>query len=245
MTGLLLSTSEYCILRAFRHLQWYLVLVFLLVFIPALLILWYRLTTVDPNETMVPTLYEPTRLQEVIQIFAGAADPNTCVNKKRSGETRHRTETLCRMLLERMLGMDLPKVRPKFLKNPTTNRCLELDMYNEANRIAFEYDGAQHDVYTPHFHTNYHHFEYRKLLDRLKTDLCAEHGIKLIRINWETVKVSDPIVTAQYLEQLLREHGVPFTSQLLYDAKRVSGGGHAKKSSRSTASESANQCKGR
>lgn len=241
MTRLLLSTSEYCIMKAFRYLRWYLVLVFLLVFLPALLILWYRLTTVDPNETMVPTLYEPNRLKEVIEIFAGG-DANACVNRKRSGETRHRTETLCRMLLERMLGMDLPKVRPKFLRNPTTNRCLELDMYNEANRIAFEYDGAQHDVYTPHFHTNYYHFEYRKLLDRLKTDLCKEHGIKLIRISWEAVKVSDPIVTAQYLEQLLREHGVPFKSQLMYGTGRARD---VKKSSRSAASESASQCTGR
>ena len=74
---------------------------------------------------------------------------------------RHRTEALCRSLLEAMLQMKLPKCRPRWLVNPTTKRPLELDMYSEPNRLAFEYDGAQHGHYTPHFHRNEEHFKYR------------------------------------------------------------------------------------
>lgn len=107
-----------------------------------------------------------------------------------------RTETLCRALLEKMLNVKLPKVRPKWLVNPTTKRCLELDMYAEDIKLAFEVDGAQHDVYTPHFHSvhirwndisceqkgSMDHFKYRRLLDQLKNELCRERGVLLLRI---------------------------------------------------------------
>lgn len=83
-------------------------------------------------------------------------------------------------------------------------------MYSEAHRLAFEYDGAQHDVYTPHYHVNPHHFEYRRLLDRLKTELCREHGVTLIRIPWSEVSYGNEHRTAQYLQNLLYTNGIPY-----------------------------------
>ena len=44
-------------------------------------------------------------------------------------------------------------------------------MFNEEHKLAFEYDGAQHQHYTPHFHQNEDHFRYRQLLDKLKSEL--------------------------------------------------------------------------
>ena len=165
------------------------------------------LGSIDPAET---TLYNPGRLREALTNFAlrpaGAAGTGTAPGA--SG--RHRTEALCRRLLEGMLGMDLPKCRPKWLVNPTTKRCLELDMYNERHRLAFEYDGAQHQHYTPHYHVNEHHFEYRRLLDRLKTELCRDAGVKLVRIPWADVSLGDPERTARFLESLLYTHRVPY-----------------------------------
>lgn len=155
-----------------------------------------------------PTLWNPGRLEEMIQFFIKPAATN---GQAGTGD-RHRTEALCRGLLEYMLEMPLPKVRPAWLMNPTTKRRLELDMYNEEHRLAFEYDGAQHDVYTPHYHANEHHFEYRRLLDRLKTEMCRERGVMLIRIPWSEVSVRDATLTARYLEQLLVVHGIPFRS---------------------------------
>ena len=162
---------------------------------------WLRiLGTVDPSET---TLYNPCKLREALSTFT--------LPVARSGPPgRHRTEALCRRLLENMLEMELPKCRPKWLVNPTTKRCLELDMYNEAHALAFEYDGAQHDVYTPHYHANEHHFEYRRLLDRLKTELCRDAGVTLIRIPWTAVAVGEPAHTARFLERLLYTHGLPY-----------------------------------
>ncbi len=129
-----------------------------------------------------PTLWNPELLEYTLRRFI--QPPSTPGNSGTSpwgtwnqGD-RYKTEIVCRELLEHMLQMPLPKVQPAWLVNPTTKRRLGLDMYNEAHRIAFEYDGAQHDVFTPHYHTNEHHFEYRRLLDRLKqncvvsTELC-------------------------------------------------------------------------
>lgn len=110
--------------------------------------------------------------------------------------------------------MPLPKSRPAWLKNPTTKRNLELDMYNEEHRIAFEYDGAQHDVYTPHYHSSPYHFEYRRLLDRLKDTLCKQERVTLIRIPYTLVSHSDPVRTARRLERLLRSKGIPYRSLL-------------------------------
>jgi hypothetical protein len=160
--------------------------------------------TIDPAET---TLYNPRRLRETLSQFTL---PPPSVTADAPG--RHRTEALCRRMLEHMLEMELPKCRPAWLVNPTTKRRLELDMYNEAHKLAFEYDGAQHDVYTPHYHTNEHHFEYRRLLDKLKTELCRDAGITLIRIPWTSVAVRDPVQTACFLERLLYTHRLPYRS---------------------------------
>jgi hypothetical protein len=161
--------------------------------------------TVDPTET---TLYNPIRLREALGQFVQQRTEG-------GGGERHRTEALCRRLLEFMLEMELPKCRPKWLVNPTTKRCLELDMYNATHQLAFEYDGAQHDVYTPHYHANEDHFAYRKLLDRLKTELCRDAGVKLVRISWAEVSQRDPVRTARFLERLLYTHGLPYRSALV------------------------------
>lgn len=157
------------------------------------------------------TLSDPARLQTTLNLFAEAPP----VAGGGGGDGRHRTEALCRRLLEAMLGVPLPKVRPRWLTNPTTRRALELDLYNEDLRLAFEFDGSQHDVFTPHFHRSEEHFRYRQLLDRLKTDLCREAGVRLIRIPWHEVSVSDEARTARYLERVLAQHGIPFRSVLV------------------------------
>lgn len=153
------------------------------------------------------TLYDPAKLHQTLTSFANASSGNS-----HTISDRHRTEAMCRSLLESMLQMKLPKCRPKWLMNPTTRRALELDMYNSDHRIAFEYDGAQHDVYVPHYHHNEHHFAYRKLLDRLKTELCREAGVLLIRIPWKDVSVNDEVRSAKFLESLLYRNGLAYQS---------------------------------
>ena len=178
----------------------------------ALVVYWImqRIMGWDGVPTTQPTLYDPRKLHETLTFFA--ATPHR--DQSRSQKDKHQTEHLCRQVLEAMIGLKLPKVRPKWLVNPTTKRCLELDMYNEEHKLAFEYDGSQHDVYTPHYHTNEHHFQYRKLLDKLKNELCREAGVSLIRIPWMQVSCRDEVRTARFLEQLLYTHGIPHRSVL-------------------------------
>ena len=83
-------------------------------------------------------------------------------------------------------------------------------MYSETLKLAFEFDGSQHDVFSPHYHRNEDHFQYRRLLDRLKTELCREAGVLLVRIPWHEVSLSDQVKTARYLERLLASHHIPF-----------------------------------
>jgi hypothetical protein len=207
-------------------------------FVAILMGLWILVRMVPPptrerqkkevEEATVPTfpqttLYDPERLQTALHLFTEATTRASGVN----GETRGRTEALCRNLLEQMLGFPLPKVRPKWLVNPTTNRCLELDMYSEQCKLAFEVDGAQHDVYTPHFHQNNpDHFQYRKLLDQLKNELCHDAGVHLIRIPYHKVSCSDQVRTTRFLESILHTHGIPFRSLIVSSSSSSGEGDH-------------------
>ena len=90
-------------------------------------------------------------------------------------------ETLCRAALEKRYGVPFINIRPEWLKNPETNRCLELDCYNEKLKIAVEYNGIQHYVWPNGFtHQTYEDFVKQMYRDKIKQELCHEHGIHLI-----------------------------------------------------------------
>ena len=61
----------------------------------------------------------------------------------------NKNEEQCREILQRLTGKKFNSVRPDFLKNPETNRNLELDMYCEEMNVAFEYNGCQHYHFIP------------------------------------------------------------------------------------------------
>lgn len=58
-----------------------------------------------------------------------------------------RREGECREIFESLLGVKMPNSGADWL--PPRRR---LDGYNEELRLAFEYNGAQHYRYVPHFH---------------------------------------------------------------------------------------------
>ena len=135
------------------------------------------------RERILPTLLDPDRIEKILSDFITSTNRNTTTVTHTSD--RHKMETTMRSILENILGFPLPKCRPHWLVNPITKRRLELNMYNEKHAIAFEYDGAQHSFYTPHWHKNEAHFEYRRLLYKLKSELCHQNGVNLIRIPWQ------------------------------------------------------------
>ena len=106
-----------------------------------------------------------------------------------SGESKGEAE--CRYVLETIFNKPFKKRRPKFLFNTKTGSNMELDMYNKELRIACEYNGKQHYVYTPYFHRGgEHEFQEQVERDNLKRRVCKKLGILLIEIPY-TVKLEN------------------------------------------------------
>jgi hypothetical protein len=92
----------------------------------------------------------------------------------------NKNEQECRRIFGFLTGLKFIKCRPKWLRNPNTNRSLELDGYNKYYKIAFEYDGQQH--YKPTYATDESKVFKTKKRDAIKDSLCVKHGVSLIRI---------------------------------------------------------------
>ena len=91
------------------------------------------------------------------------------------------SERICRALLEHITGERFPKHRPTWLKL-RGGRGMELDGYSESLGLAFEYQGAQHYKFIPHFHGTESNFSYRRKMDALKRRLCKENNVLLMEI---------------------------------------------------------------
>lgn len=90
-----------------------------------------------------------------------------------------KAEENCREIVERIFGCKFPSVRLKFLKNPETNKLLEIDIYNENKKIGFEYQGKQHYIYPNIFHKSEEEFIAQIRRDDYKRKKCKKLGIKL------------------------------------------------------------------
>lgn len=98
----------------------------------------------------------------------------------------YRNENECREIFEKLTGFRFIKIRPKWLKNPKTNRSLELDGYCEELKMAFEHDGKQHFEESEFFHRKKNcSLEEIQFRDHLKDKLCIENGVKLLRIKYD------------------------------------------------------------
>lgn len=107
-----------------------------------------------------------------------------------------------RLMFEKEFNHSFPTIRPVWLINPDTGRKLELDGYCEHLKLAFEYQGRQHDSNDTEFGGDY---QKQKVRDEYKIKQCAEHGIKLIVIiqprSYETEKFYASVVTQAALQQ--------------------------------------------
>jgi len=94
---------------------------------------------------------------------------------------RKKNESRCREILERIYGRPFPTVRPNFLKR-ANGRNLELDGYCEELKLAFEYQGIQHDKFTRKFHKSKQDLVDQQQRDRDKLVLCQKAGVTVIII---------------------------------------------------------------
>ena len=97
-------------------------------------------------------------------------------------------ENVMRTCLQTLLGKPFIKVRPSFLRNPETRRCLEIDAYCEELRLGAEFDGVQHRVFPNPFHSTRAQFERQQKRDQLKLALCKAHGVQLIIVSHHVQK---------------------------------------------------------
>jgi hypothetical protein len=77
---------------------------------------------------------------------------------------------------------EFKKVRPDWIRNPTTGRCLELDGYCEELSLAIEYDGIQHYQWPNFIGMTKEVFLKQMERDRIKAEACAKRNVCLIRI---------------------------------------------------------------
>lgn len=109
--------------------------------------------------------------------------------KKRRFHKVNKHEEKCREIFQKIFQKPFKSVRPSWLKNPVTNKNLELDGYCPGiktplgNGLAFEYDGVQHSKYSRHFHRRGpQEFLYQVKKDSWKDHRCKQEGVLLIRI---------------------------------------------------------------
>jgi very-short-patch-repair endonuclease len=96
-----------------------------------------------------------------------------------------KTERLGRAIVEKLMGCEFPKTFPSFLRTDKYISGLELDAYNKQLKLAFEFDGRQHDGFTPFFHDSKADFDYQQEKDSDKDQLCKDNGITLIRVPYQ------------------------------------------------------------
>lgn len=89
---------------------------------------------------------------------------------------KYKSEAMAIEIMEEIMNEKFIKQRPKWLQK------LELDGYCEKLKLAIEYNGIQHSIYSDFFHKNIRNFESQKARDLLKRELCVKHGVTLITV---------------------------------------------------------------
>lgn len=95
---------------------------------------------------------------------------------------------------------------------------MQLDRYYPDIKLAFEYDGKQHNEYIKYIHKSKSNFLYYQECDKLKTVACRDKGITLVRVSHKDklsndlirslIKQANPKLYDQLLKQgiMVEEH---------------------------------------
>ena len=106
-------------------------------------------------------------------------------------------EKICKKVIEKLTGCKFKKVRPEFLKNPKTGRCLEIDCYNDKLKLGVEYNGMQHYIFVPQYHKSKEDYQQQVYRDKLKAKLCKRNNIKLITVKYDVEDI-EQYITKEY-----------------------------------------------
>jgi len=88
--------------------------------------------------------------------------------------------------------------------NPLTGQNLIFDFYLPLQNTIIEYDGSQHDEYTPKFHGSKKSgkFEKQQAKDLVKDEYCKNKKFNLIRIKYAQWNEIEDILTKEVLNKL-------------------------------------------
>ena len=114
-----------------------------------------------------------------------------------------KSEEICRTTFEQLFNQPFPKFKPKWLLNNRGNR-MEIDGYCKDLKIGFEYQGRQHFDFALYGNST----KKRKTDDRVKAQLCKEHGIHLFIITYK-MKYSD---FPKYIARQAKKFGIDLPS---------------------------------
>ena len=113
-------------------------------------------------------------------------------------------ERIVRHILETLFQDEFPTIRPDWLRNPLTNRTLEIDCYNEKLGLAVEVSGAQHYQFEDNgFHHTREEFVKQVYRDRVKKEIILQRGLNFIVVPYTVRQDQLP----QYIITCLQELG--------------------------------------
>jgi len=111
----------------------------------------------------------------------------------------------------RSSGFLFVKARPAFLQASDSARCKEFDAYCPELKIAIEVDGVQHKKWIPYFHKTEEQFQRACRMDKEKDEQAASAGVKLVRIDYDTVS---PSTIRTRVHEILEEYAKTIKFQL-------------------------------
>lgn len=129
------------------------------------------------DDTLGYTYEEVHKAEEDESSVRSISEPIERMTSKRS-----RGEQATMDALYKITGKRFITVRPSFLKNPETNRNLELDCYNHELKLAVEYNGEQHYKFPNFISKTEDEWIQQARRDDFKRRSCDKHGVFLITV---------------------------------------------------------------
>lgn len=160
-----------------------------------------KITGFDATPNIPSTITNELTPNQVCNIVEPLDPICTLIDKPRKVTNCSKGERICREVLEEIYNKPFPCVRPKFLKNPETNRNLELDCYNEELKIALEYSGIQHYKWPNFTGHSKEAFIKQARRDKYKIDTCDKNGVYLITVPYNVSHKDIPEYIKYYLPE--------------------------------------------
>lgn len=125
----------------------------------------------------------PQNVQNNFQNFQNVQNVQNVQNT--SQKRISKGEQITKDALESIFNKPFISVRPDWLRNPKTNRCLEIDCFNEELMLCVEYHGEQHYKFPNRYHLNETEFKEQVYRDVWKKETLKNMGYSVIIVPYD------------------------------------------------------------